>query len=326
MKTYKIALAISLTFLALSMCATTVSAQRTTNFSFTPTHVPTSLGESVNGIDNHGVMVGSWTDPTNLLHGFIKSQSFPYLQLDVGTGGTTIYGISSTGIIVGTYMSGTTNFGFCGKYDYDQNMVAITRTAIQYPAGVGYTQVSGVNDSGEIVGLGLDSSNKTHAFYLPSCTSTTYTEITHDSDYNNMAWGINNNHIITISSWGNNAKTDEHAYLYDKNIALFTGIDVPSGTGGSEVLGINNSGDVVIGFRYSTTTTPLSVLRKSTGVYYKMVYPTDYSGTFVRGINDYQSIVGLYVDSGSKFHGFKVHYEFVAMTKPTVQSDGGPGR
>jgi hypothetical protein len=97
------------------------------------------------GINDSGIIVGTYIDSNNITQGFIKNGSqYTTLSDPLGVGGTHITGISNSGQIVGYYVnSAGSNNGFIfadGKF-----------TTIDFPGANG-TELTGINSAGQAVG------------------------------------------------------------------------------------------------------------------------------------------------------------------------------
>jgi len=162
--------------------------------------VGTSPQTTLWGIDNAGLMVGSWEDTstsTFTFHGFFAfSPSGPFNNLDYpGALTSGLTGVNNLGAVTGTYslnigpptfgyisiagQFGSTGpdvaiygindaFGFCGAYFVNgvshgyvfQNGVA---SGIDFP-GAASTIAYGINNAGIVVGTYTDTSGGTHGF------------------------------------------------------------------------------------------------------------------------------------------------------------------
>lgn len=112
----------------------------------------------VNGINDHGLMVGQYHDAGGKTHGFLDD-SGTFTTIDYpGSAGTIANGINDDGTIAGTYTeaNGSTH-GFVDDGG--------TFTALDYPgAKPGTTLGQGINDAGDVVGQYQDNGNKLHGF------------------------------------------------------------------------------------------------------------------------------------------------------------------
>ena len=146
------------------MCAVRASAGDAPKltFTFTKANIPGALQTYTYGVNNAGVMVGSYRDKSSG-HGYILNGK-KLTKLDdpeAQPGSTIANGLNPNGAIsvVGVYntASGTT-VGFLyknGKY-----------TDIPGPTGTRQSSANSINDAGAIVGSYLDSNDVMHGFLL----------------------------------------------------------------------------------------------------------------------------------------------------------------
>jgi hypothetical protein len=192
-----------------------------------------------------------------------------------------------------------------------------TFTTINDPNGTAGTDVNGINNAGEIVGFYNDGTQY-HGFTYIGGSYTTFnapgaTGGTLVDGINNLGWIVG----AYIDSAG------EHGFLDNPALpASFETIDYPSAipgvisspnTGGTEVLGINDQGEMVgayvdsqglHGFSYDGTTfTPINDPNAHDGPPGPLL-----EGTAAYGINNQAQIVGYYssgISPGN--HGFQLN-------------------
>jgi hypothetical protein len=115
------------------------------------------IGTVVNDINNAGVIVGYYSDPTGTIHGFTKRGNC-YQTIDVpGAQDTQVGGINSQGDLGGNYFDGTTQHGFVMRHNGD----LIT---FDVPNAIN-TFVEGISENGNITGLYQTADKHYHAFY-----------------------------------------------------------------------------------------------------------------------------------------------------------------
>ena len=154
-------------------------------------------GTIADAINNHGQIVGIYTDSNNTPHGFLLSGgSYTTIDDPLGVNGTVVKGINDLGEIVGGYLDSNSKLhGFL----YANG----TYTTIDYP-GAMQTMLSGITDLGEILGSYVDSSNIDHGFlarpplYVSSMTAATDTGATsisagHHHSYDEIERGGDSN-------------------------------------------------------------------------------------------------------------------------------------
>jgi hypothetical protein len=133
---------------------------------FTTIQVPTpSFFTIANGINNANVVVGSYDDP-NGEHGFTYSGGvLTSIDDPFATQGTGAVGISNTGVVVGSYYDATGAHGFVengGVFTTIDDPLAYNGSG-----GLGSltgTGLTGINSSGDIVGIYYDAGGVAHSF------------------------------------------------------------------------------------------------------------------------------------------------------------------
>jgi uncharacterized membrane protein len=265
-------------------------------FKFHTVNVPGAAQTYPSGINNAGVMVGTYEDSANTFHGYILNGK-KIITLDVPNGSNTSIGhLTRKGTIqvVGSYKNSAGRYvGFLyknGKY-----------TDIPGPKGAIASGAIGISDFGAIVGEYTDSSNLTHGFLLTKGHYTTLdvymAQITTASGVNDQGklvyWSVDGLTGVTTS------------YLYDIKTKQSTPINVP-GAHDSLATDINNAGDVTYQWTDSGGVSHSALLHG--GKYYKFDYPKSIED-YAEGLNDFNAIVGAYetVTSGP-FSGFKATY------------------
>lgn len=279
--------------LTFMVAATAADAPRLT-FRFTTIEVPGAAQTLPRGVNQTGVIVGSYVDHRAVNHGFmLKGNTVTTIDDPKGTD-SFCHNISFPGAlaIVGSY---TNSSGKAVGFLYKNRQF----TDVPGPAGATGSFALGLNDSGEIVGSYLDAGGATHGFLLkggayktldvPGATATTATE-------------INKNGFIVL--YWTDSKGVEKSSLY--NGSTYKTIDVPGATG-SLVFGLSNNQDVVYEWIDAKNRRHGALL--TNGAYYKFDFPRSFQ-TYGSGINDHQLIVGAYQAArGGPFQGFKATYK-----------------
>jgi uncharacterized protein (TIGR03437 family) len=159
------------------------------------------------------------------------------------------------------------------------------------PPGSTATSVSGINNSGQMVGIYQDSAGW-HSF-LRSSDGVTYTVISIPGASQTTATGINNlGQVVgsyTVGSGG-------HGFLRGAD-GTFTTLDAPQATPDTSPSAINDQGEIVGGVSAGILTE--AFLRSADGSTYTIVSVPRASSTFASGINNDGEIVGSYVMGGS---------------------------
>ena len=224
---------------------------------------------------------------------------YTYTTLDdpLALGSTGAWGINSTGQIVGLYR----NFGGTHGFLYSGG----TYTPIDDPFATDFTAALGINNLGQIVGQYNDATS--HGFLL---SGGTFTSFNHPLATNGtIAAGINGAGQI-VGSY--NIGGTSHGFLYELNGGTYTAIldDPMAGSVGTVATGINDAGQIV-GFYFENTTArkhgflftphPFGTGGTYTTLDHPLAAP---ASTVAQGINNAGQIVGYYVGSDGKTHGF----------------------
>jgi hypothetical protein len=118
-------------------------------YRYTSINYPGSRTTVASGINNNGVIVGSYIDTNNKNHGFVYRKGM-YVRIDVPNATQTFAnGINDYGDIVGTYSLPGTASKPANSFGFLLRAGAFKRIACP---GAQFTSASGVNKSGVIVG------------------------------------------------------------------------------------------------------------------------------------------------------------------------------
>jgi uncharacterized membrane protein len=263
--------------------------------------VPGSTFTDINGINDSGQVVGSYT-AGGTTHGFVKSGE-NYTTLDVpGATSTAAWDINEAGQIAGSYVSGGVTHGFLlsgGVY-----------TTIDVP-GSTRTMPRGIGEAGEVVGE-FTAGGITHAFLLSGGTFTTL-----DPPGSTFAYASEINAAGQIVGRFDTGGTN-FGYLLSEGV--YTTIDVPASTS-SAALGINDSGQIVGGF----TAGGIRFGYLLAGGVFTTIEVSGATFTTPRKINDSGLIAGGYGALGMT-HGFIATAEPPARVESLVVNDGSDQR
>jgi len=218
---------------------------------------------------------------------------YVFTQIDYpGASYTNVFGINSTGMIVGLAVdAGGNNVAFV----YDNGTFAALPPM---PPGYVIGQVFGINDQGTIVGsAGAPDGVTTVGFIL---SGSTYTFFTHSPQSYTEARSISALGIVTGSSADFDADgnlLNVVGYIYDPATASMTDIVVP-GTANIIAQGINNAGQVV-GNVFLTDGTSYGLFRDP-GTGNVTLFLVDGHQTRARGINNNGLIAGFDYGGGQR--------------------------
>ena len=118
--------------------------------------IPNATQITANGINDHGQVVGQFTDQQGVAHGFVYEQG-SFCQVDYpGMSDVNLYKINNLGQFVGSIRDSA---GTIHGFFFDHGTLS---HPLSHP-GAGATYASGINDRGEIVGTYYQA-GASHAF------------------------------------------------------------------------------------------------------------------------------------------------------------------
>ena len=223
----------------------------------------TGQGTYASGIANDGTVVGYYFGTDTAFHGFIEMPgngsyaSGTIVQLDDPSadddysGGTYATAINAgANEVAGYYYDDT---GTAHGFVYDGSLTSIDGSAFATitELNVGYaggTYVTGINDSGEIVGYYFDSNGVPHGFSATPDSGGNYNAnaFTDLNDpfgvYGTYATGVNDAGEVVGYYYG--ADHELHGFLYEDGVYVSLSNPLADG-GGTYATAINNSGQVV---------------------------------------------------------------------------------
>jgi len=257
---------------------------------------PGAVATSLNGGPNpQGTSVGSYTDTSNITHGFTLTKKGVFTSFDPpGSTLTTPNFISPQGIIVGSYNdSSSVSHGFVlngGKY-----------TTLDFPGAAG-TTLTGLNPSGKMSGFSCSdpacgttgNSSTNHSFLVTK--KGVFTSFDPPGAVSSAASTVNPSGAVVGAYTDSGGAT--HGYL--RYHGTFTTIDFP-GSIFTFAGGNNPEGDVI--GAYVDTAGVVHSFLLSNSVFTSFDPP---GATFsdATGINPGGVIVGLYRDAANVQHGF----------------------
>jgi uncharacterized membrane protein len=229
------------------------------------------------GINDKGKIVGLAGFPDGSFRGYLlQGKTFKDIVFP-GAPATGAFAINKSGVIVGIYCSDlacNTSHGFLLK--------GTTYTSLDFPGGMN-TNAYGVNTAGDVVGIYQTPDFVTHGFLLHQGS---YTSIDVPGAPYTIAIGINDQGTIVGG--------DGNGHGFSLQNGTFTPIDYPGATGGTEVEGINNGGDMVGVYTDSTDNHNHGFLL-SGGVFTGFDVPFQGSiSTIPTALNNKHQIVGSY--------------------------------
>jgi YVTN family beta-propeller protein/probable HAF family extracellular repeat protein len=146
--------------MGLALSAVPASAQQ-----FATINVPGAFSTNLSAINNLGQIVGDYEDDSGNVHGFLLSGG-TFTTIDYpGATWTIPEAINNNGDIVGSYETESGDYGFLFR-----NGVFSSISDPAFPEG---TIVSGIADTGLMVGYGTDANSHEHGFTLANGVFTT---------------------------------------------------------------------------------------------------------------------------------------------------------
>lgn len=193
--------------------------------------IPGATQMTANGINDHGQVVGQFSDAHGIAHGFIyEDDSFCELDYPDATG-TNLLDINNLGQITGTCATLTAAIGFL----YDRGVFS---PPLAFPSSGGVTP-NGLNDRGEIVGV--YSGPALQSFHYKAAG---YTQLVYPGMKEIAAQCINDSGQIIGSVVDTKGVT--RGFIYLDNVGVFAPpIDCRGSI--STLRGINNGGQIVGG-------------------------------------------------------------------------------
>lgn len=274
------------------------------------TYTPIDYASAVNGnsfatdINDLGQIVGEYQYGSSFgkqRYGYLLSNGVFTPIIFPGSSWTRAVAINRYGDIVGDYAKGVNNGN---GQDFGYLLRAGVYTPIRFPNS-DQTIAAGINMNGDIVGWYKDNAG-THGFLL---SSGVYTSI----DFPGAAadtepWKINDSGEIAGRYRG---ASDGKYHVFTLSNGIFTAVpDVPDSfeTEGIEDGGLNNLGDIAGNY---CSAKPCSLgtvgiihgFLLSNGVYTTFDYPGSIV-TIAFGVDSFDNIVGGYIDSNGRVHGY----------------------
>ena len=229
---------------------------------FVPINFPGGKSTTAHGINAFGQIVGSWTDSSNLAHGFLYDAG-TYTSFDYpGTvQGTAAFGINNAGEIVGLYNGGVAFLLKSGVFSsfgggYDINNFDFTAS------GVGF----------------VDSSGNSYLVNVPGVQETN-------------TFGINDA-IVVVGDYWDGSRT--HGFSF--NDINYSTIDFPGSTE-TVCQGVNTLGEIV-GYYLDTNGLQHGFLLTG-GNFIQVDYPGASSFNQANHVNDFDQVVGQAFLSGT---------------------------
>jgi probable HAF family extracellular repeat protein len=283
------------------------------NYTFTTFNGPgdNAGGTNVNGVSNTGAIAGLSTNANMTVNtNFVRNPNGSLTALNINNDPlATANGINSSGIVVG----GTVGQAFV----LNSGLLSLVPPAL--PGETASETAFGINDHGVIVGQFVDNATDTvPGFVDVNGMFTVLNPVANDLQVN--AQGINDQGEV-VGFYSTDGQHD-HGFLFNTLTDQYTLLPDPveSNLFLTQFLGINDNGWAVgywqdnagsqHGFLYNLNTKTFTFLDDpSAGI------NNGIEITQITGINDFNEIVGFYVDGNGVQRGF---YANVAAPEPTL--------
>jgi len=283
------------------------SPERASSINFQTVDVPGAVGgTSVNGVNNHGVLAGTYFDHNHGSFGYIKDGS-QLVRFDYpGTSGVTSVGsLNNPGTVVGSYTDPN------GAY---HGWIRSTRGSfgpINHPlAGSGDQQGTaayGINDSEAVVGGYVDANGTWHGFVYEDGTFTTVDAPQAGTGQGQGTWLSAENDPGVITGGYIDANGTYHGFTDTHGV--FSSFEAPGsigpGEGGATSSGISNT-RTLAGYYGNMAGTVYQGWLKVGAQFTSLGDPeAGPDGTLPLGISQNgKTVCGVYIDANNLEHGF----------------------
>ncbi len=251
------------------------------HFTLTKAAITGGKQGAFNGINNAGAVVGGYVDTAGKSHGMMISSGV-VTNIDDPKGVSTVCrGINATNQVVGVYYD-------TSGYPHGFLWSAGTFTDIIGTTGSLFSEATGINDSGDIVGDYYNPSiGSFHGFLLKGGV---YQDLAVSGAVNTFGGGINATDEVTL--WWTDSAGYRQSVLY--NGTTYTTINVP-GMAQSQASGINTTGQIAY-----VVSDPYNVVHAAVkkGTVYSIIDFPKGSQTQGGGINDSSEFVGSFIPAG----------------------------
>jgi hypothetical protein len=297
-----------------------------------PFDAPGAVSTFVHGINNSGTVAGSYSDASNITHGFIRSASGEFTTFDApgASAATYVAAINANGAIAGSFLDDAkVDHGFLRSADGTVTIIdppnsqgtelmvlsntgevagvsidgGVDKDFVRSPSGVystfslgEYSSIVGINAVGTITGFVEGPGQVTEGFLraaAPPLTTFEIPEALHTDPVGINAGGTIVGYLLTTSA------------LYEGFIRSSAGSITTFQVGpfSTTPSGINSSGAVTGSYFPSSNSNLLGGFIRSAAGAVERFSVAGSSSTEGIAINDYGMVAGVYLDASGNYHG-----------------------
>ena len=254
---------------------------------YTQIDFPGSVDTLCEGINHAGDITGGFDDASFVRHGFLlRAGNYSTIDYPGALLNTTAYGINDANQIVGSTLTSSGEIGFV--YDVTTTMFA----SVIYP-NAATTIAYGINNLGAISGTFQSKGNLERGFEL---LGSAYHNVAFPHATYSAVFGIAGSGVV-VGTAGQNSGGLIFLFSHGSYTKVALG-----GTPGAVAYGITSQPDALVGSFNPTPTTSAGFVYQNQALV-TIQFPGS-SYTTATGINDVGQVVGYFVDSSGKPHGF----------------------
>ncbi len=281
----KVQASLFVAFCALALMAEPARAQATVN-----SQKSSTLSDPISAL----LHLGAYAKPANheapardaVALGLAKAKTYKFASADFPGAGTSIVLDENLNTILGvTQFKGLSGFTLKGS---NYQLLVLP--------GLGANEATGINTSGQIVGIYLDASGVQHGFLD---NAGVVTNIDNPAALPSQTTPLDLNDGGEIVGEYEDSTLVVHGFWTTDGVT-FNNVDFPAATS-TVASGVNTAGDIVGQWLDASSVDHGFLLHA--GVYTSFDFPLS-TGTTAFGINDSGEIVGYFSDASSVFHGF----------------------
>ena len=262
---------------------------------------------SAQGINDQGDITGSYADANGVTRGFIRYSdgtfSEPIVEPNDADGFTFPRDINNVGTLAGSFGDATgEDHGFL-LYTRSAGVWGGTFTEFDVPGAV-YTDISGLNDIDDLVGVSYASDSSFGFAYarIDGTTSTIDIPLARTS----FAFGINNAREV-VGYYYQAGDLHPHGFYRTPNGTVIAPID-PRNSIFTFLSGINEQG-IIVGRYTDRAQVTHGLLLKMPDSFLTFDYPGA-TFTSTSGINNRGEVTGRYLDASGVFHSYLARVRF----------------